>query len=188
MKYAGLLIVVFCLVSVLYGKKEPIELPLDATGRVYYSEVVPVEGIMVDELYKRAFEWFKKRYDITKIRQDKETGSVSTSGVIDDKSSFMGFTYVIAISYNVVVTVKDGRYKYEISSFNHDYKCYTGSYSSANDYKYDWSMGLSENWSIEKLGKKKKDDIEKAKSVVKNAIEPLIEELINTMKSEIETW
>ncbi len=100
-------------------------LPMDnTTGRITFTEVVKVDSTTSKEqLYSRAREWFAKSYNSSKdvIQMDDKT-----SGKIVGKAIFKTYLESIIgpytsgnIGYTISVIVKDGRYKYEITDFDH---------------------------------------------------------------------
>lgn len=89
-------------------------LPYDTlSGKITLTEVVQTEGISKDELYTRAREWyahtFKNAESVLQM-DDKEAGKLIGKGF--SHSSKDAFT---DIWYTISVSVKDGRYKYEVS-------------------------------------------------------------------------
>lgn len=90
-----------------------------------YSEVVQVDSsLSKDELYKRARAWFTEVYKDTHKTleiEDRPAGELSGSGSMKFIVSFaMGNAGNGTISYKVRISVKDGKYKYEINSFVHE--------------------------------------------------------------------
>ena len=95
-------------------------MPIDEeTKKICYTQVVEVKGTM-NELYKRAIEWFNKQYknpqDVTKVR-DEENGKIQ--GVhrikvydIDDKGAKTGGR---EITYTIYLDFKDNKYRYRIT-------------------------------------------------------------------------
>lgn len=89
-----------------------------------YSEVIQVDGVSKDELYNRAKKWFSSAYrDANKVIKDesKSDGSITAkakmlynSGVLSGSAITEG-----AISYDITIAARDGRYKYVISNFIH---------------------------------------------------------------------
>lgn len=90
-----------------------------------YSAVVQTEGATKEQLFTRARQWFndawKSSKDVLQIT-DKETGELSGKGIISSYYDYkppMGAPVKPTVDYYVKVSVlvKDGRYKYEFTSF-----------------------------------------------------------------------
>ncbi|GAB3727570.1 hypothetical protein GCM10027594_09580 [Hymenobacter agri] len=97
-------------------------LPLDpATKLVTYEAVVEVPGASKDQLYDRALEWMAKTYqsanDVVQIK-DKEQGKLLAKGGILYVYNKQPAGYVI---HTQTIYVKDGRYKYVMTGFKHQY-------------------------------------------------------------------
>jgi hypothetical protein len=114
-------ILLLFLILPCFLKAQEINLPVDSTtNKVSYSEVVPVPGISKDDLYVRGREWFAKTFVSAQAviqMDDKAAGKIIGKGVGYGTSSFMLTTSRFTIFYTVSLTVKDGRYRYEITDF-----------------------------------------------------------------------
>jgi hypothetical protein len=106
------------------NKDQELTVPIDSsTNLVTYQGVVKVDGVSKDDLYTRSREWFAKTFVSA---QDVLQMDDRQSGKIIGKGSSYGFYTVLMtpvtyyLKYTVSVTVKDGRYRYEISSFSMD--------------------------------------------------------------------
>lgn len=89
------------------------------TKKIIYEGVEKVEGATKDELYVRAREWFARTFNsANKVLQmdDKAAGKLigkaSEPGV-----SLSLFTGGFMMDYTVSITVKEGRYRYEITNY-----------------------------------------------------------------------
>ncbi len=85
-------------------------------GKVYYSEVIPIEGVSSDKLYIRARSWVAKTFtNSQKVIQmeDKEAHKLilKGAGIISNDGKFFFYT--------ITIQAKDGRYRYEISNFEY---------------------------------------------------------------------
>lgn len=101
---------------------QPITIPVDpVSGTITYSEVVQVPGASQAELYIRAKEWFviNFRNPASVIQVDEKQDGVLIGKAWQDNSSFAMLSWVTdsRLWYTVKITVKDGRYKYELSNF-----------------------------------------------------------------------
>jgi hypothetical protein len=101
------------------------------------SEVVPVNGASKDQLYSTALTWIGTAFKSAKATIDLAD---STGGQIIAKpemefvpASRLGSACTRGvISYVVSIAVKEGRYKYEIGSFDHAYRGVTCESSGCN--------------------------------------------------------
>lgn len=100
-------------------------MPVDKISKlINYTEVVPVKGVSAGVLYKRALTWFNTFY---KNPTDVIRENDSTKGTISGKSRFKIFnapdksglrTDAGLIMYTINVSVREGRFKYEITELN----------------------------------------------------------------------
>jgi hypothetical protein len=89
-----------------------------------YTEVISVEGHTKDQLFGKARQWFndawKSSKDVLQIT-DKESGELSGKGIVssyyDNKGLGMSTRVPVEYKLTVSIFVKDGRYKYEFTSF-----------------------------------------------------------------------
>ena len=93
---------------------------------ITYTEVIKVDSnVSSKELYIRARTWFAETYrsakDVIQM-DDKESGILVGKGNFKYTSSvFMGSEGTKGwVRYTITISVKDGRYKYEITNFNHE--------------------------------------------------------------------
>lgn len=116
---------VFTFVYAQPDSKEPNQfaftVPIDSiTNKIDYQGVQRVDGVSKDELYIRAREWFAKTFVSAQAviqMDDKEAGKIIGKGVA--RSSFVMLLTPVSYTlyYTVSITVKDGRYRYEITDF-----------------------------------------------------------------------
>lgn len=98
------------------------DLPIDSeTGKITFSEVVYVDStITKDQLYYAAREWFAKVFknskdvlEIDDIQSGKLIGNgnftISTTEYLTDSR----------VDFSISIYIKDGRYKFVFSNFNH---------------------------------------------------------------------
>lgn len=93
-------------------------LPIDgATHLITYTEIVKASGNK-DELYSRSKEWFAKTYNSAQRviqMDDKESGKIVGKAMMQVyDNGDCGY-----INYTISISVKDGKYKYEINNFYH---------------------------------------------------------------------
>ncbi len=103
---------------------DSLKFPLDAdTHRVTYSEVVPARGTSQPELYTRGKLWFAGTFtsakDVLQV-EEKDAGILQGSGWQTIYTQVMGATAPDKLWYTVKITVKDGRYKYDITDLRLD--------------------------------------------------------------------
>lgn len=120
------------------NKKEYIkdESDADAEIQILYSEVVKVDStISKSELFSRARAWCSSEFNNSKTAldvQDKESGELIGNGVVIVFAIPVGdmpFEYG-AVKFRFTILVKDGRYKYEFSNFEHIQTVTTAGYIS----------------------------------------------------------
>ncbi|WMJ75219.1 DUF4468 domain-containing protein [Cytophagaceae bacterium ABcell3] len=96
-------------------------LPIDEeTGKVMFSEVVPVDNNNQKDLFTKARNvGSSKKEDI--LKDDEAEGIFKTKGKFGVKypSPMRGMMHDGTVSYTLSIMVKDGRYKYEITDFEH---------------------------------------------------------------------
>lgn len=107
-------------------------IPVDKISKlITYTDVVQLKGVSTAVLYKRALDWFNTYY---KNPADVIRESDSTKGTIVGKSRFKisnapdkkGLrTDAGLIMYTIKVSVREGRYKYEITELNQKAASYT---------------------------------------------------------------
>ena len=87
-------------------------------GSVTYTGVVQVDSVNKNTLYTRAKKWFVDTYksakDVIQL-DDKENGEIIGKGSF--KINY--YTRDPSISHTISIFVKDGRYKYVITSFSY---------------------------------------------------------------------
>jgi hypothetical protein len=91
-----------------------------------FSEVVKVDtAISANELFSRARTWFAETYrsaqDVIQM-EDKEEGKIVGKGAIEYVSNvFVGSQGTKGlIRYTLTISVKKGRYKFDMTNFNHE--------------------------------------------------------------------
>lgn len=102
--------------------QEAVQMPVDAdTKLITYKEVVTVPGTPA-ELFNRAIEWVNKQYknpaDATKVR-NPATGIIDIIHRIELVKDDKGLSRPAGIiDYSLKIELKEGRYRYTITSFN----------------------------------------------------------------------
>lgn len=117
-------------------------MPLE-NGVITYSDVMKVDGVSQQELYKRAKRWFVKTYKSAKdvTQYDDVNNEISGKGifVVNWQVTFYG-TMPLNVRHAIRFEFKDGRYKYEISQFT------TRTGGAVNETKLeDWSKSRPKN-------------------------------------------
>lgn len=90
-----------------------------------YTEVVKVDSVYKNELYKRAKLWFVETYNSSKdvLQLDsKEDGILIGKALMEYNPKVFSRSGLTKgnIKYTIKVFVKEGRYKYKITDFVHD--------------------------------------------------------------------
>jgi hypothetical protein len=98
--------------------------PIDKeTGKITFTEVVTIDSATKNDLYLRAREWFAKTYNDSKeVIQvdDKETGKIIGKAIYRVNVHSFGIHPGGIVNYTILLLVKDGRYKYEITDLYHE--------------------------------------------------------------------
>ncbi len=108
--------------SVIKAQTPTAKMPVDTdTKLITYKEVVTTTGTPAD-LFIRAIAWVNKQYknaaDATKVR-DPETGLIEIIHRFEITKVDKGTTLLAGVvDYSLKLELKDGRYRYTISSFN----------------------------------------------------------------------
>lgn len=118
--------VIFLLaISTATGQEKLLSLPFDSiTNKITYSQIVLLDSSAKQtELFVKAREWFSKTYkssqDVIQM-DDKESGIIIGKALLNVYYKTLGITFNSGyINYTIKFSVKDGKYKYEISDFYH---------------------------------------------------------------------
>jgi hypothetical protein len=99
--------------------------PSPESAAFEFSEVVPVEGAMKDQLYSAGLAWFGDAFRSAKAVldvQDKDAGRlVGKPSFAYTPKVFVGSARIKgAMRYTVTVEVKEGKYRYTIDGFTHN--------------------------------------------------------------------
>lgn len=113
---------------------QDVKFPIDSMShKVSYQGIEYVSSVSKDELYIRAREWFARIFvsaqDVIQM-DDKAAGKIIGKGVYKNLKTGIFVDNTTTIYYTVSITVKDGRYRYEISDiyreiFSQDFSNYT---------------------------------------------------------------
>lgn len=87
------------------------------TDKITYSEIVTVDGISKETLYKNVLEWI--------YQTPNNSGNKIMDYIVIDEYKFplKGYFYIDLygdskkISYNLTIEIKDNKYKYEFTNF-----------------------------------------------------------------------
>ena len=128
------------------------ELPGDESGKLNYSEVIQIDSVGKDELYRRSKQFLIDELESDKdiiLLDDPESGIVLAKGFYD--------TYIGSTKYQMWFTVKiqskDGRYKYDIYSiYFRSYPDDSGNTNTLDDwYIFDRKRFYKKNGKPKKL-------------------------------------
>lgn len=118
------LLFIFLICSLSTTAQEPIFPEKD--GKVSYSEIVSVDSsVTKNDLFIAARKWFANTYksanDVIQM-QDKEAGEIIGKGIVKTIYKIpLNPSVVVSVYHTVSITVKDGRYKYEITDLTGRY-------------------------------------------------------------------
>jgi hypothetical protein len=86
-----------------------------------HTDVVNVEGKTKSELYNQALEWvavaFRSANDVIQFK-DLETGKIVCKGLLQSKPVSMGVVTPGSTSFVLTISLKDDKYKYEVSDIS----------------------------------------------------------------------
>lgn len=95
-------------------------------GKIYYSEVVKVDSLITkNDLFIAARKWFANTYksanDVIQM-QDKEAGEIVGKGIVMTIYKIpLNPSVMVSVYHTISITVKDGRFKYEITDLTGRY-------------------------------------------------------------------
>ena len=143
-------LLLFIVITVTVNFVKAQNFPIDSSTKlVSYSGIVKVDSLSKDELYNRARAWFSSSFNSAKAvldMDDRQAGKLIGKGT--DKGTFeVLFTpFLFTVKFEVYITVKDNRYRYEITQFEIINDVAVGSASDSH-------------WTIEEMikGHQKKD-------------------------------
>lgn len=98
--------------------------PADSNGKITYTEVISLnDSIKKDELFSRAKSTFVNLFKNSNRviqNEDPTAGNITGKGNFPMYAKFLGSTKEMgSVSFTVSILVKDGKYKYVITDFNH---------------------------------------------------------------------
>jgi len=135
---AHLFIFFFVLSLSLKAQKQPapaaVAVPVDSiTKLITYESVVEVPGMKANVLYKRALKWFNTFYkNPTEVIRENDSLKFKIIGkprfkIMNPPNKDGVKTDGGLVQYTITVAAKDGRFKYEITEFNHKEQSYYAS-------------------------------------------------------------
>lgn len=95
------------------------DLPLDASGKISYSETVSVAGAKKDVLFARAQKFATGKYKITGIKKAEGIFTFTGSFPVNYPGATSGLTDKGTVEFTVKITCKDGKYDYHYTDFHH---------------------------------------------------------------------
>lgn len=166
------------------------QLPVDEkTGKVTYTDVIQLEDMTKDEIYKKAKMWvvstLKSGDNMVELDGSNSDQIVATGNiqlVLDsekDKTKYILILNEGFLNFKFMIFCKDGRMKYEITNFDLTFTRASPSVPTIN-------TGL-EKIVVNDFGGNKTEKFEEySKAAVDANIKILIAEFINSMKAEEE--
>ena len=98
------------------------QLPVDPeTKKITYTEVVQVDGALKDDLYLKAKNWALSN-GFKQVSDSKADGKFVAKGQfgVQYPSPMKGMNHSGTVTYLFTISVKDGKYKYELVDFVHE--------------------------------------------------------------------
>jgi hypothetical protein len=117
----SLLLFISLMIFSLHSKAQT-EFPIDGESKkITYSEVVQEEGSSKDDLFVRAKYWAGSSNLFKLIDANKEEGKVVVKGQFPVKypAPMKGHFHDGFVNYRVMISVKDGKYKYTFTDIEH---------------------------------------------------------------------
>ncbi|HVD98580.1 MAG TPA: DUF4468 domain-containing protein [Cytophagaceae bacterium] len=115
MKATLFLIMMICMLQPSFGQSD---LPLNAAGKIYYSETVTVTA-KKDVLYARAQKFATGKYKITGMKKTEGVFAFTGSFPVNYPGATSGLTDKGTVEFTVKISCKDGKYTYEYTDFHH---------------------------------------------------------------------
>lgn len=99
-----------------------------------YVGVIEVQDVSASDLYERSKVWFATRYrsanDVLQYDNRETAQIIGKANLAYDPSFLSGRDGVIGfVRYEVTITSRDGRFRYEFKNFYHEPTGYRGAYS-----------------------------------------------------------
>jgi hypothetical protein len=155
-----------------------INLPKDSNGKITYTDIIIDSGASAQQLYVQAKNWIYKHHKSTSksIELDSATGKLTAKGyyLVYNKGVVSKQVHG-AIRYNLMIEVKDNKYRYSFSDFVFEY------YQQNRNYQYvptgkekpleeEKFAGFQKSWDNHKLDNDKliKNQISSLKSAMKH--------------------
>lgn len=106
-----------------WGQTRPVVPPGPAPHRFTYAAVVPVAGVSQAALVLRARAWAQRVTPASLapvITSDTSTEVIRTTGICPfayEQENLSGKTLLATLRYNATISLREGRYKYEVTGF-----------------------------------------------------------------------
>lgn len=105
-------------------EEEKVDWPMNESGKVQFTEVVEMEGRTKDELFSAAKNWFMPYFSEQSeeiYQNDRYEGKLAGQfNMFMEIDMYGKLANAGAITYNMQLFVKDGKYKYNISGLEHE--------------------------------------------------------------------
>ncbi|WP_289056161.1 DUF4468 domain-containing protein [Carboxylicivirga marina] len=160
------------------------ELPIDETGKVVFTDVIPLEEMSKVDIYKKAKMWIvstlKSGDNMVELDGTNSDKIIGTGNIIIPEEEIFS-SHHESLNFKFIVMCKDNRLKYSVENFTlhltmFNYNSVT-SIEAIRDYKGT-------------IGKKRQIQFEsEVKAAVKKNIELLVNEFVIHMnKTENDDW
>jgi hypothetical protein len=108
--------------SFYFSSNAQIVMPKDETGKITYLDVVKLDSIPSDTIYKRLKNWVKFTYPLSKTTIDSVTKSIATRGrfLVYINPGVLKEIHG-AIRYDLTIELKGNRYRYMFTNFVFEY-------------------------------------------------------------------
>jgi hypothetical protein len=158
------------------------DLPTNEAGKLFYSEVIQVDGVLKDDLFMRSQLFFSELFGNSEAAiklKDSSSGIIIGEGAFEISFIYMGLLYKKFMFFSVKNECRDNRYKYEIFDIYFQDSGAESSTITAEDY-------FSESNYYKKNGKPKPQN-ESTLNETKRNIEYIKNMLLTIMARNIST-
>lgn len=153
--------------------KPNVTLPMK-DGKTLISEVITVDSVSKEKLYLNAKRYlantFKSAKDVIQL-DDKESGEIIAKGYFETTWQYgLGMATPVQVWHTIAISVKDGKYKYQISDFRIKY------FNEATAY----TRASTTDVTLEDFSKSRKKNYLKFEN---NSLKPKIDEYVSAIKA-----
>ena len=158
-----------------------------STGLVSYTEIVYADSLSKRELFGRALEWitlnYKSANNVIQLK-DEDRGKIILKGNFKETKMFRDVSLDVTVEHTIIISVKDGRSKIQITDIN--CKTYNPGASGSvigNDYSPVIAASTTDRRFEEEINLYATQTKQKLKDMQLNFIKDCDKELHSTLNS-----